>query len=106
MRILYRARRDALLATLAAEIPDAAVGGIAAGLHATIRLPAKYDEQAIRAEARRRGIALEFLSEHYAGPRQGPAVLLLGYARSSETAIRAGVRALAAAIRAAQTGRT
>ena len=102
MRILYRQRRDALLTALAAEMPEAVVSGIAAGLHATVRLPVACNEAAIRVEAQRRSIALEFLSEHYVGSRPGPAVMLLGYARSPESAIRAGVHALAAAIRAAQ----
>jgi GntR family transcriptional regulator/MocR family aminotransferase len=105
MRARYRERRDALLAALARELPDAEVAGIAAGLHATVRLPAGHDEPAIRAEARRRGIALEFMSEHYVGRRRGPATLLLGYGRNPESTLRAGVRALAAAIRAAQGGR-
>jgi GntR family transcriptional regulator/MocR family aminotransferase len=100
MRTLYRARRDALVKALAVDLPEAAVSGIAAGLHATVRLPGRHDEQAIRNAAARRGVALEFLSEHYVGPQEGPATLLLGYARHPESALRAGVRALAAAVRA------
>ena len=100
MRTLYRSRRDALVKALAVEIPEAEVSGIAAGLHATVRLPGRHDEQAIRDAAARRGVALEFLSEHYVGPQDGPATLLLGYARHPESALRAGVRALAAAVRA------
>ena len=100
MRTLYRSRRDALVKALAVELPEAEVSGIAAGLHATVRLPGRHDEQAIRDAAARRGVALEFLSEHYVGPQDGPATLLLGYARHPESALRAGVRALAAAVRA------
>ena len=103
MRQHYRIRRDALLAALASELPEARIDGISAGLHATVRLPTEYDEDAIRREVNRGGIALEFLSDHCVGPRSGPPTLLLGYARSSESSVRAGVRALASAIRAAQT---
>lgn len=102
MRGLYRIRRDTLLAALATELPEAGIYGISAGLHATIQLPSHYDEDAIRREINRRGIALQFLSDHCVGPRSGPPTLLLGYARTSEASIRTGVRALAAAIRAAQ----
>jgi GntR family transcriptional regulator/MocR family aminotransferase len=104
MRVRYRERRDVLLATLGTELPEVEIDGIAAGLHATVRLPAGHDEEAIREQARRRGIALEFMSEHFVGRRKGPPTLLLGYGRSAESTIRAGVRALAAAIRAAQVG--
>ena len=43
MRVEYRARRDALVSALATELPDAAVRGIAAGLHVTVELPAGHD---------------------------------------------------------------
>ena len=56
MRGSYRARRDALIAALAEELPDTKVSGIAAGLHATVRLPDSDDEDAIVQEARRRRI--------------------------------------------------
>lgn len=102
MRQRYRIRRDALLAALAVELPEAKVAGISAGLHATVRLPPDYDEDAIRREVGRRGIALEFLSDHRVGQRSGSPTLLLGYARSPESSVRAGVRALASAIHTAQ----
>ncbi|MEP6494388.1 MAG: PLP-dependent aminotransferase family protein [bacterium] len=100
MRVRYRARRDALVGAIAAELPEAEVYGIAAGLHATVRLPIGYNEHAIRDEARRQGIALDILSDHRVASRGGSPTLLLGYARNSEPTIRAGVRELAIAIRA------
>ena len=39
MRAKYRGRRDALVAALEAELPEATVKGIAAGLHVTVELP-------------------------------------------------------------------
>jgi GntR family transcriptional regulator/MocR family aminotransferase len=101
MRLRYRIRRDMLLAALAEELPEAVVDGISAGLHAAVR-PSDHDENAIRHETRRRGIALEFLSEHSLGSRPAAPTLLLGYGRSPESSIRPGVRALAEAIRAVQ----
>ncbi len=101
MRGRYRARRDALVAAVREALPEAEVCGVAAGLHATIRLPAGDDEVAVRDEALRRGIALTAMGEYYLGSRGArPPTLILGYARSSEPTIRAGVRELAAAVRA------
>ena len=54
MRARYRGRRDALVEALAATLPEAAVGGVAAGLHVTLQLPDSDNEQAIREEARHR----------------------------------------------------
>ena len=99
MRIRYRARRDALVAALAEELPDAEVLGIAAGLHTTVRWPAGVDEASLRTEASRRWIALETMRDY--DDDTAPVTLLLGYAALSEPAIRAGVTELAAAIRAA-----
>ena len=99
MRSRYRARRDALIDTLRRELPEAGICGIAAGLHAAIRLPQGCDEIAIRDEARRRGIVVTALSE-YVLEMHGPPTLMLGYARSSEAAIRSGVKELAAIVRA------
>ena len=99
MRVRYRARRDALLEALAAELPEAAVHGIAAGLHATVELPGDHDEQAIYDEARRRRIDLDTMAGYRFSDIAGPATLLLGYAQIPEAAIRPGVREIADAIR-------
>ncbi|HTE47733.1 MAG TPA: PLP-dependent aminotransferase family protein [Gemmatimonadaceae bacterium] len=45
MRVRYRSRRDALVDALSTELPEAQVCGIAAGLHATVRLPEGHDEK-------------------------------------------------------------
>jgi GntR family transcriptional regulator/MocR family aminotransferase len=95
MRGSYRARRDALIAALAEELPDTKVSGIAAGLHATVRLPDSDDEDAIVKEARRRRIEVGPMSENWADPAGRPPTLLLGYGQIQEAAIRPAVRALA-----------
>jgi GntR family transcriptional regulator/MocR family aminotransferase len=102
MRTHYRTRRDLLVAALADELPEATVGGIAAGLHATVRLPDGDDERAILEEARRRRIALEAMSDFRGSPAAGSPTLVLGYGRIAEPSIRPGVRALAEAVRAAR----
>jgi GntR family transcriptional regulator / MocR family aminotransferase len=95
MRTVYRARRDALVSALAEELPDTRVSGIAAGLHATVRLPDSDDEAAIVEEARRRRIEVGPMAEHWADPTGRPPTLLLGYGQIQEAAIRPAVRALA-----------
>jgi GntR family transcriptional regulator / MocR family aminotransferase len=92
MRTRYRARRDALVEAVASELPEAEILGIAAGLHATVRLP-HVDEDALRAEAARRRIAFETMRDY--DQHGGPLTLLLGYAPLPEPTIRAGVRELA-----------
>jgi len=94
MRKVYRARRDALVAALAEELPGARVRGIAAGLHATVELP-DMDEAAVRASARERRVDFELLGDYRLGDNALPPALLLGYANLSEPAIRAGIRVLA-----------
>ena len=100
MRLSYAARRTALIDALAAEVPDATVRGIAAGLHVTVELPAGIDEAAVRAEAQARRIALATMADY--GATAGPPTLMLGYGHLPEPAIGPGVRGLAEAIRAAR----
>jgi GntR family transcriptional regulator/MocR family aminotransferase len=91
----YRRQREALLAALATELPEASVHGAAAGLYAVLRLPDRLSERAVLAAARSRGIALEALG----GAK--PA-LVIGYANLAHAAIAPAVAALAAGIRAAE----
>lgn len=105
MRTRYRRRRDALVEALAAALPEASVHGIAAGLHATVRLPASDDARAIREEARRRRIELATMADYRPDADAGPPTLMLGYASMPEPAIRAGVQELAEAVRAVRAAR-
>jgi len=87
----YRARRAALLAALARELPAARVGGVAAGLHAVVRLPGEVAPDAVAAAARARGVLVETAGG------TAPA-LVLGYADLAEPAIARGVALLAEAV--------
>jgi GntR family transcriptional regulator / MocR family aminotransferase len=100
MRVRYRARRDALVETLVDALPEVRVHGIRAGLHVTVQLLPGDRGRAIRDEAARRGVALTPMSDYYLDRAEDSSMLLLGYARSSEAVIRAGVRELASAVRA------
>jgi GntR family transcriptional regulator / MocR family aminotransferase len=104
MRILYRRRRDALVGALAVGLPEAVVEGVAAGLHAAVRLPDGDDEQAILAEADRRRIALKTMHEHRLTSTGQAPTLVLGYSQSPEVTIRRGVRELVGAILATRAG--
>lgn len=106
MRIRYRSRRDALVEALRRALPEAEVCGICAGLHATIRFPNGDDEQAIRVEAARRGVALTAMGDYRLASPAGAPTLMLGYARVSEPAIRAGVLELAQVVRRVRKGVT
>ena len=103
MRTRYRSRRDALVDALTEALPEAAVRGVAAGLHVTVQLPDGADEQAIREEAHERRVELETMADYRPDSHGRPPVLLLGYAQMPEAAIRAGVKELAKAVRAAST---
>lgn len=101
MRARYRARRDALVDAIARELPEAEVGGIAAGLHVAVSLPEGYDETRIRDAALKRGVGLGVMSAYQIAARGGPPTLIMGYAQCSEATVREGVRELAKAVRGA-----
>ncbi|MEU6251636.1 PLP-dependent aminotransferase family protein [Streptomyces sp. NPDC047043] len=98
MRQRYRSRRDRLVAALAEHAPYIEVTGIAAGLHAVLRLPPGTERSAVRAAAWQ-GIALDGLAafRHPQSPetdmpaRDG---IVVGYATPSEHAYGAALDAL------------
>ncbi len=63
-RRLYQRRREALLAAIAAQLPDVTVSGAAAGLHAVLHLPdahavAEAAQRARRSRSRRSAATLD-----------------------------------------------
>jgi GntR family transcriptional regulator/MocR family aminotransferase len=92
MRLRFRRRHDAVVAALARHLPEAQVGGAAAGLHVTVALAPDTDVEAVVARAAQRGVGI-FPAQH------GPPLLLVGYANIADAAIDRGVRELAAAVR-------
>ncbi|WP_282702004.1 PLP-dependent aminotransferase family protein [Streptomyces sp. CC219B] len=102
MRQRYRGRRDRLVAALAAQAPHIEVTGIAAGLHAVLRLPPGTEEAAV-ARAGRQGVALEGLAGFRHPDRPMPATpapdgLVVGYATPAEHAYAAALSALCAVL--------
>ncbi|MHB8532017.1 MAG: MocR-like pyridoxine biosynthesis transcription factor PdxR [Solirubrobacteraceae bacterium] len=98
----YRARRDALVKSVAAHLPGARVTGLAAGLHALVRLAEPVDGLALIRAAAERSVGAYPLGYAYFEPRAADDGLVLGYANLSEPAIEEGIRRLAAAL--AQVG--
>jgi GntR family transcriptional regulator/MocR family aminotransferase len=100
MRQRYRARRNRLVEALAAEAPHIEVTGIAAGLHAVLRVPPGTEAVALEA-ATRAGIALDGLApfRHPESPVPHQDGLVVGYAGSSENRYPAAVEALCAVLR-------
>ncbi|MGX5181851.1 MocR-like pyridoxine biosynthesis transcription factor PdxR [Streptomyces avermitilis] len=99
MRQRYRGRRDRLVAALAERAPHIEVTGIAAGLHAVLRLPPGTERSAVKA-ATWQGVALDGLAE-FRHPEATMAVtdgLVVGYATPAEHAYAAAVEALCGAL--------
>jgi GntR family transcriptional regulator/MocR family aminotransferase len=97
-RTAYRARRDRLIAELAAHLPEATVEGVAAGVHVLLRLPEGVWDADVADAAARAGIAVPPLSAFRIRP-SAEGGLVVGYGRLHESAVGAAARALAAAIR-------
>ena len=106
MRARYRSRRDALDRRAHRTLPEAAVSGVAAGLHVTLQLPDGDRRAGDPRGGTRRSVELETMDDYRPDTRSRPPILLLGYAQMPESAIRAGVRELAKAVRAARTRAT
>ncbi|MFE9024090.1 PLP-dependent aminotransferase family protein [Streptomyces sp. NPDC007808] len=102
MRQRYRSRRDRLVAALAAHAPHIEVTGVAAGLHAVLRLPPGTERATVEAAAGQ-GIALEGLAE-FRHPQVAEADmpvrdgLVVGCATPSEHAYGAALEALCGAL--------
>jgi GntR family transcriptional regulator/MocR family aminotransferase len=97
-RVVYRRRRDRLLARLAEALPELPVDGVAAGVHFVLRLPPGVDDAAVSADARAAGIRVIPLSAYRIVASDGGG-LVVGYGRLHEDAVDPAVRALARVVR-------
>ncbi|GAA2550255.1 MULTISPECIES: PLP-dependent aminotransferase family protein [Streptomyces] len=98
-RLRYRRRRDALVEALATRAPDVRVTGIAAGLHAVLRLPPGTESSVVRA-ATWQGLAVHGLSRyhHPAAETSSPDALVVGYATPPDHAWAGTLEALCRAL--------
>ena len=100
MRAVYDGRRSALVEALAEHAPGVELGGLAAGCHAVVPLPAGASEPAVVAEARARGVGVYGISRYRVVPApEAPPALVLGFGDIDERAIRRGIRAIADLVR-------
>ncbi|MFF3563279.1 PLP-dependent aminotransferase family protein [Streptomyces sp. NPDC002574] len=97
MRLHYRRRRDRLVAALAEHAPAVRVSGIAAGMHAVLRLPPGTPAAQVVAEAAARGLGLQSLDEF--GGRDTEE-LVVGYGTPPEHAFAGALDALCALLAA------
>ncbi|ROP35574.1 PLP-dependent aminotransferase family protein [Saccharothrix texasensis] len=100
----FRTRRDLLLDTLAAEVPQGRPAGTAAGLHVLLHLPEDTDTRRTVQAAASAGLRLADLDDYRAGESPGRA-LVLGYGNIGDTEIPAAVALLRHSLRPAATRR-
>lgn len=79
--------------------------GLAAGLHATVRLGGAVNGEAVVQTALRRSVGVYPLGPCFMQPRPLDDRLMLGYANLVESDIEEGVRRLAAALRESGSAR-
>jgi GntR family transcriptional regulator/MocR family aminotransferase len=99
MRQRYRRRRDQLVAALAERAPHIRPTGIAAGLHAVLRLPSGTEQSTVKAAAWQ-GLALDGLADfrHPAATMPPTDGLVVGYATPPDHAYGAALDALCRAL--------
>jgi GntR family transcriptional regulator/MocR family aminotransferase len=77
-RLMYRRRRDRVVALVREQAPQVRVTGVAAGMHVVLELPQGWDDEEIVARARARGLALNGLGEFGDRDLRRP-MLVIGY---------------------------
>jgi GntR family transcriptional regulator / MocR family aminotransferase len=100
-RLRYRHRRDRLIAALARAVPDLSVTGLAAGLHAVLRLPAGRSEAEVVTAAAGRGLAVDGMRRFCLAEIGHPEALVLGYGTPPAHAFTTAVTRLCAVLQAA-----
>ncbi|HEY0452172.1 PLP-dependent aminotransferase family protein [Actinophytocola sp.] len=96
----FRSRRDLLVATLGARVPEGRVAGTAAGLHIVLHLPDGTATRAAVRAAAAAGLRLADLDDYRAPPaRSAGRALVLGYGNISDPEIAPAVALLRDALR-------
>ena len=98
----YRARRDALVASLTARLPQCQLDGIAAGLHLILRLPPNTTAAAVVEVGRAKKLKLTPLSAYCeAANPLADSALVLGYGNLADGEVATATSRLRSAVRAA-----
>lgn len=95
-RVTYRERRDVVLEAVA-DVDGVTVGGVAAGLHVSLALPAHVDEAAVTGDLASQGVFIRGLANYRIRP--GPPGLVLGYAHLTPELLRVGAGMVAGTLR-------
>ena len=98
-RLIYRRRRDRLVATLGRQAPRVRISGIAAGLHALVELPGGVREEDVVARAAERSLCLQGLGGYAHGAHTHAPALVVGYAKPPEHAFTGAVARLGTVLR-------
>ena len=100
-RLRYRQRRDRLLDAIRRQLPDAHVGGAAAGSHVVLKFGHLTDGPSVVMRAAKRNVELTALEDHYiAAPKQRG--LVVGYGNLADDRVEAAIEQLAAAVQIGQ----
>jgi GntR family transcriptional regulator/MocR family aminotransferase len=97
-RLLYRRRRDRLVAALTRSVPRPRITGVAAGLQAVLELAPGVREADVVAAAAGRGLALDGMRGYCAAGITHPEALVLGYGTPPAHAFTTAVTRLCAAL--------
>ena len=97
-RLIYRRRRDRLLAELHRHAPQLQVLGIAAGMHALLQLPEGHTEDETVTRAAQRGLAIEGLGAYRLTQQPYQPALVLGYATPPDHAFTGAIARLCAVL--------
>ncbi|MGI9823627.1 PLP-dependent aminotransferase family protein [Agromyces sp. Marseille-Q5079] len=101
-RTRFRRRRAALLDAFARELPELAVTGLAAGMHAMLELPHGVTGRAVRDAASALDVAVSDLNRYRAtATGEIGEALVVGYGNLDDALVDEAVARLAAAIRSA-----
>jgi GntR family transcriptional regulator/MocR family aminotransferase len=99
-RLRFRHRRAAVLTAIERELPELAVTGIAAGMHAVLELPPGVSGVEARAAASALDVAVSELTRYRASSATSvPEALVVGYGNLSDALVDEAVARLARAIR-------
>src|SRR5690606_23740119 len=99
IRVLYRSRRDVLIAAIEAHFPGSEIAGRRGGMHLSWRLPEAGSARRLQKRALMRGIGIYTVEDGgaclAAGDSSHQDLLMLGYAAIEEARITAAIRMLA-----------
>jgi GntR family transcriptional regulator/MocR family aminotransferase len=94
----YRVRRDALVAALAARLPDGHVSGTAAGLHVLLRFDHELAAPAVVERAAQLGVQVSSVEAYRVRNRSVGTGLVLGYGNLGDGDVETAVTRLATAV--------